>query len=166
MIIILVSVKFEILTAEHLRVRQLVSKILEVSLFDIALLQYFGIGLLRKDLFLPISLVTFAVCRTFGIYPRQPGQPTKHGLWPRVQVLVQLRHCGPTGENRGRPKTLPGHAGSSGPRTLSASLWRSRGISGHLIDSIQKVVSFLSANLWRSRDIRTLGVSYDDQFLL
>ena len=51
---ILVSVKFEILTAEHLRVRQLVSRVLEVSLFDIALLQYFGIGLLRKDLFLLI----------------------------------------------------------------------------------------------------------------
>ena len=60
MIIILVSVKFEILTAEHVRVRQLVSKVLEVSLFDIALLlvQYFVIGLLRKHSFLPISLVT------------------------------------------------------------------------------------------------------------
>ena len=82
MVIFHVSVKFEILTAEHLRVRQLVSKVLKVSLFDIALLlvQYFVIGLFRKDSFLPLSLVTFAVCGTFGIYPRQPGQPTQHGL--------------------------------------------------------------------------------------
>ena len=66
----------------NLLLKQLVSKVLEVSFFDLALLlvQYFLIGLLRKDSFLPLSLVTFAVCGTFVIYPRQPGQPTQHGL--------------------------------------------------------------------------------------
>ena len=84
----------------------------------------------------------------------------EYKCWSSYDIVVRLEKIG------AGPKHFQDMQVAQGPELCLLVCGGSRGISGHLIDSIQTVVSFLSANLWRSRDIRTLGVSYDDQFLL
>ena len=78
----------------------------------------------------------------------------EYKCWSSYDIVFRLQKIG------AGPKHFQDMQVAQGPELcLSANLCRSRGISCHLIDSIQKVVSFLSANLWRSRSIKTLGVS-------